>query len=106
MIAALDADVRTRRIGSQMSDDVDFMILTRSLDRDLGRRAVIMRWLKRCLLLAVPTMVMVVLAALLVVTNTVAVVITLLVVAMVIFELCRRGLAPENPVRRSGGQPS
>jgi Flp pilus assembly protein TadB len=87
-----------------MSDDVDFMILTRSLDRDLGRRAAVMRSLKRCLLLIVPVAVLAVLAALLVLTNTAVVVITLAVVAMVIFELCRRGLGAERPGERPGGR--
>jgi hypothetical protein len=41
------------------------------------------------------------LAFLLVLTNTTTLVITLAVVALVIFELCRRGLA-EGPGRRSG----
>jgi lipopolysaccharide/colanic/teichoic acid biosynthesis glycosyltransferase len=63
-----------------------------------------MRWLKRCLLLSVPVLVLVVLAALLVLTNTVVVVITLAVVTMVIFELCRRGLGAERPAEGPGRQ--
>jgi hypothetical protein len=37
------------------------------------------------------------LAAVLVLTNTTTLVITLVVVALVIYELCRRGLAAEGP---------
>lgn len=87
-----------------MSDDVDFMILTRSLDKELGRRVAVLRWVRRCGLLVLPVLGLLALAALLVVTDTVVVVITLAVVIMVIFELCRRGLASERPVQRPGGQ--
>jgi lipopolysaccharide/colanic/teichoic acid biosynthesis glycosyltransferase len=86
-----------------MSDDVDFMILTRSLEKDLGRRVAVIRAVRRCLLLVVPAAALVVLATLLVLTNTTTLVITLAVVGLVIFELCRRGLAAEAPARRPSG---
>jgi hypothetical protein len=57
--------------------------------------------LLRSLSFALPAIVLVMLAFLLVLTNTTTLVITLAVVALVIFELCRRGLA-EGPGRRSG----
>lgn len=87
-----------------MSDDVDFMILTRSLERDLGRRVAVVRALKRSLLLVIPAAGLVVLATLLVLTNTTTLVITLAVVGLVIFELCRRGLAADGPASKSGGR--
>jgi fatty acid desaturase len=87
-----------------MSDDVDFMILTRSLERELGKRAALLRALRRTFLLVVPAVLLVALAALLVVTNTTTLVITLSVVGLVIFELCRRGLAAEGPGGRGGAQ--
>lgn len=104
MIAALDADVRTRRIGSQMSDDVDFMMLANSLDRDVPRQAAVLHGLKRCLLVTVAGLGLLALAVLLVLTDTVAVTITLAAVAMVIFELCRRGMVAQGPVEKPGGR--
>jgi hypothetical protein len=86
-----------------MSDDVDFMILTRTLERDLARRGVLLRAVKRCLWLVIPGLGLLAFAVLLVLTNTTTLVITLAVVALVIFELCRRGLASEGAARHPGG---
>ena len=87
-----------------MSDDVDFMILTRSLERDLARRGVFRRNLQRGLLLVIPGAVLVVFAVLLVLTNTATLFITLAVVALVIFELCRRSLASEGATHKTTGR--
>jgi hypothetical protein len=87
-----------------MSYDVDFMILTRSLERDIARRGVLLRSLKRGLLLAIPGVVLVAFAALLVLTNTATLFITLAVVALVIFELCRRSLASEGATHKTTGR--
>ena len=88
-----------------MSDDVDFMLLTRSLDRELARRGRVLHGLKAGLALVLPAAALVVFAAFLVVTNSVTVVITLSFVAMIIFELVRRGLADGN-AKASGRGPS
>jgi hypothetical protein len=79
-----------------MSDDVDFMIMTRSLDRELARRGRVGRGLKRAALLVPTVLGLLLVAALLVLTGSVTLVITLSIVAMVIFELCRRGLAADT----------
>ena len=97
--------MRDFRIGKDMSDDVDFMILARSLDRELARRGRIVHGLKRGLALVVPGIALVVLAAVLVVTNSVTVVITLSFVAMIIFELVRRGLAADGNAKTAGREP-
>lgn len=86
-----------------MSDDLDFMLLTRSLERDLGKRAALVRGLRRATMLLVLAVLLLGLATLLVLTNTTTLIITLTVVAFVIFELCRRGMAAEGP-RRDGGR--
>jgi hypothetical protein len=88
-----------------MSDDVDFMILTRSLDRELARRGRLVQGLKRSLALVILGIGLLVVAAFLVLTDSVTVVITLSFVAMIIFELVKRGLADGNP-RSAGREPN
>jgi hypothetical protein len=88
-----------------MSEDVDFMILTRSLDRELARRGRVVHGLKRALSLVIPGIGLLVVAAFLVITNSVAVVITLSIVAMVIFELVRRGIEADVNTKAAGRRP-
>ncbi|MGO9582036.1 MAG: hypothetical protein ACLP36_04435 [Acidimicrobiales bacterium] len=59
---------------------------------------------KRCLLVTVAGLGLLAMAVLLVLTDTVTVTITSAVVAMVVFELCRRGMVAQGPVERPGGR--
>ena len=88
-----------------MSEDVDFMILTRSLDREFADRGRAVHGLDRALSLVIPGIGLLVLAAFLVITNSVAVVITLSIVAMVIFELVRRGIEADVNTKAAGRRP-
>ena len=97
--------MRDLQNGQAMSEDVDFMILTRSLGREFARRGRVLHGLKRALSLVIPGIGLLVLAACLVITNSVAVVITLSIVAMVIFELVRRGIEADVNTKTAGRRP-
>lgn len=86
-----------------MSDDLDFLMLTRSLEGRRWRRTVAVFGFKRVLRLIIVVLALAALAVFLVLTNTVVIVVTLAVVAMIVFELCRRGIAAEEHSKRSGG---
>ncbi len=85
-----------------MSEDLDFMILTRSLDDRQWKRTVALFGFRRGLRFAVVTLGLLALAVLLVLTGTVVLAISLAVVAMAIFELCLRGIAAEGPSKKTG----
>ncbi|MGO9962513.1 MAG: hypothetical protein ACLPUG_03660 [Acidimicrobiales bacterium] len=76
-----------------MSDDVEFQLLTRSLeDQELGRRVVTMNRLRRSLAITAVCLGLIALALFMALTNTASLVITLTVVVAIGVEVARLGL--------------
>ncbi len=76
-----------------MSDEVEFQLLTRSLeDQELGKRVVTMNRLRRALSVTALCLGLIALALVMALTNTASLVITLTVVVAIGIEVGRLGL--------------
>ena len=86
-----------------MAEELGFSALARTLESRRWKRTVVLVGFRRYLRRGIVALVLLVLAVFLVLTDTVAIVVTLMVVAMIVFELCRRGIAQNGP-RKQGGR--
>lgn len=80
-----------------MAEELGFSALARTLESRRWKRTVVLVGFRRYLRRGILALVLLVLAVFLVLTDTVAMVVTLMVVAMIVFELCRRGIASDGP---------
>ena len=89
-----------------MSDDVEFRLLTRSLeDQELGRRVVRMNRVRRSASVTAVCLGLIALALVMALTNTASLVITLAVVTAIGVEVARLGLRGTN-ARTASEKPS